>query len=262
MNTLSQPAAATLSVVIPAHNEAGNIGQLVAEVCAALRDLCPFEVICVDDASADGTLDELRELAASTPELRVLRHPNQSGQSAAVRSGIKAATADWIATLDGDGQNDPADLPKLWQEHLRASPDVKLIVGWRTQRRDSASKRIGSRIANAVRQRLLRDDTPDTGCGIKLIEREAFLNLPHFNHMHRYLPALMKGNGFRAISVPVNHRPRGAGKSHYSNLGRLSVAFADLVGVSWLLRRRAHVAVSEVFVDSSKQDAENSKGAT
>ena len=261
MRSLARPPVPTLSVVIPAHNEAGNIGQLVVEVCATLRGLYPFEILCVDDASIDGTLTELRELAEQTPELRILSHPRQSGQSAALCSGVQAAAGKWVATLDGDGQNDPADLPRLWQQHLDAPAGVKLVVGWRTRRRDSLSKRIGSRVANAVRQRLLGDDTPDTGCGIKLIEREAFLNLPHFNHMHRYLPALMKGHGFSAISVPVNHRPRGAGRSHYTNIGRLYVAFADLIGVSWLLRRRAHVAVTETALVSKPVDAIGSERA-
>lgn len=257
MRSLARPPTPILSVVIPAHNEAGNIGRLVVEVCSALRGQHPFEILCVDDASSDNTLAELRDLAVGTPELRILSHTRQSGQSAALRSGILAAVGKWIATLDGDGQNDPADLPRMWQQRLDTPADVKLVMGWRTRRRDSFSKRIGSRVANAVRQRLLGDDTPDTGCGIKLVEREAFLNLPHFNHMHRYLPALMKGNGFNTISVPVNHRPRSVGQSHYTNIGRLYVAFADLIGVSWLLRRRANVAFQEVSTRPIAIDAVN-----
>lgn len=235
-----------LSVVIPAHNEAGNIAALLDETCAALRGICSFEIICVDDASRDATLAILRAALDRLPELRVLGHARQSGQSAALRSGIKAARADWIATLDGDGQNDPADLPRLLQARTEAGPEVRLFAGWRKVRRDSWAKRIGSRIANGVRQRLLRDATPDTGCGIKLFERAAFLDLPAFNHMHRYLPALFQGIGHRTLSVPVGHRPRTSGQSNYSNLGRLKVAFADLAGVTWLLRRPCVVHAGEL----------------
>jgi dolichol-phosphate mannosyltransferase len=235
-----------LSVVIPAHNEGGNIGGLLTEVRAALRGVCSFEIICVDDGSTDHTLAVLRQMQQGMSELRVLCHSRCSGQSAALRSGVHAARADWVATLDGDGQNDPADLPRLLLARIDAGPQVKLLAGWRTVRRDSWSKRMGSRIANAVRMRLLGDATPDTGCGIKLFERASFIELPAFSHMHRYLPALFQGFGHQTISVPVAHRPRHSGRSNYSNLGRLRVAFADLFGVAWLLRRRCVVASSEL----------------
>ena len=234
-----------LSVVVPAFNEAGNVGHLVDEIAAALRGRIAFEMVFVNDGSKDGTLAELKAAQARHPELRVLEHLVQSGQSTALRTGIKAARGAWIATLDGDGQNDPADIPTLLAERAKAPADVKCFAGWRTTRRDDAGKRISSKIANAVRSRLLRDATPDTGCGLKLFEREVFLDLPYFDHMHRYLPALMQRAGWRTVSVPVNHRPRGAGASKYTNLGRLMVAFADLQGVAWLIRRSKRTAVRE-----------------
>lgn len=235
-----------LSVVVPAFNEAGNVGHLVDETAAALRGRIAFEMVFVDDHSKDATLDELRAAQVRHPELRVLSHGTQSGQSTAVRNGIKAARGAWIATMDGDGQNDPADIPKLLAERAKAPADVKCLAGWRTTRKDDAGKRISSKVANAVRSRLLRDATPDTGCGLKLFEREAFLDLPYFDHMHRYLPALFQRAGWRTVSVPVNHRPRGAGASKYTNFGRLMVAFADLQGVAWLIRRSRRTRVDEV----------------
>ncbi len=234
-----------LSVVVPAFNEEGNVGHLVDEVVAALRGRIDFEMVFVDDCSKDGTLAELKATQARHPELRVLSHERQSGQSTAVRNGIKAARGAWIATLDGDGQNDPADIPKLLAERANAASDVKCFAGWRTTRKDDAGKRFSSKVANAVRSRLLRDATPDTGCGIKLFEREVFLDLPYFDHMHRYIPALMQRAGWRTVSVPVNHRQRGAGASKYTNFGRLMVAFADLQGVAWLIRRSKRTAVRE-----------------
>ena len=234
-----------LSVVIPVHNEYGNIAPLLDEVVAALQGAIAFEVICVDDASQDSSGDLLRALSRRHPQLRVLSHASRAGQSAAIRSGVKAARAPWIATLDGDGQNDPADIPVLLAERDRAGNEVRLLGGWRVQRRDRWSKRVASRVANWVRQRLLRDATPDTGCGTKLFEREAFLDLPYFDHMHRYLPALMQRAGWRTLSVPVNHRERRSGASNYNNLGRLLVGLSDLLGVAWLIHRSRVVVVSE-----------------
>lgn len=226
-----------LSVLIPVYNERDNIGRLLDEVCRALRPLGPFQIIVVDDASGDDTHAVLAAARNDYPELLLARHPVNRGQSTAIATAARLAAADWLATLDGDGQNDPADLPRLLGERDRAGAAVKLIAGWRRQRQDSWSRRIASRIANAVRARLLGDATPDTGCGIKLFEREAFLALPRFNHMHRYLPALFQREGWSCVSVPVNHRPRSAGVSKYNNLQRLQVGLFDLVGVTWLLRR-------------------------
>ena len=231
-----------LSVVVPVFNERDNVAPLVHEIVAALRGRAPqdggdFEIVYVDDHSRDDTLEVLRQLKAEVPELRVVHHVTQSGQSTAVRNGVKAARGQWIATLDGDGQNDPADIPKLIAQRATAAADIKLFAGWRVNRQDSGSKRWASKWANAIRSRMLRDDTPDTGCGIKLFERAAFLELPYFDHMHRYLPALMQRAGWKTVSVPVNHRARSAGVSKYNNLNRALVGIADLRGVAWLIRR-------------------------
>ena len=241
-----------LSVVVPVHNEEDNVAPLVDEIVAALRGNGllrggNFEIVCIDDRSTDATLERLRALQAITPELRVIRHLSNAGQSTAVRNGVKAARAPWIATLDGDGQNDPADIPKLLAQRDAAATDVKLFAGWRVIRQDSGSKRRASKWANAIRARMLRDDTPDTGCGIKLFERDAFLDLPYFDHMHRYLPALMQRAGWKTLSVPVNHRLRTAGVSKYDNFNRALVGIRDLRGVAWLIVRSRRTAVEEVF---------------
>ena len=236
----------SLSVVIPAYNEAGNLPVLVDEVIAALRGRVDFELIVVDDHSTDDTLAVLQAAKARHPELRVLSHATQSGQSTGLRTGIRAARAPWIATLDGDGQNDPADLPKLLAARDAGPADVKLYAGWRVNRQDTGSKKWASKWANGIRSRLLRDATPDTGCGTKLFERAAFLDLPWFDHMHRYLPALMQRAGWRTVSVPVNHRPRGAGQSKYTNLGRALVGIRDLIGVAWLIKRNRLTSVREL----------------
>ena len=237
---------AELSVVVPVFNESGNVDALLDEIAAALRGRIAFEAVFVDDSSGDDTLAALRAAKARMPELRVIHHARQSGQSTAIRTGVRAARAPWIATLDGDGQNDPADIPKLLAMRDAAPAEVKLFAGWRVERKDSGSKRWASKWANAIRSRLLRDETPDTGCGIKLFEREAFLDLPYFDHMHRYLPALMQRAGWRVQSVPVNHRPRAAGVSKYNNLDRALVGIADLRGVAWLIRRSKRTASHEI----------------
>lgn len=247
---MSEPVP-ELSVVVPVHNEEGNVAPLVAEIVAALeRDprlgRGRFEIVFVDDRSRDDTLARLRQAQAGTPELRVLRHLDNAGQSAAIRTGVKAARAAWVATLDGDGQNDPADIPRLLDERDRAAPDVRLFAGWRTDRKDSGSKRRASKWANAIRARMLRDATPDTGCGLKLFERAVFLDLPGFDHMHRYLPALVQRAGWKTLSVPVSHRPRGSGVSNYGNLQRALVGIRDLFGVAWLIARNRRTAVEEV----------------
>ena len=235
-----------LSVVVPVHNERDNVVPLLSEIAAALRGRAEFEIVYVDDASKDDTLAVLAAAKAEFPELRVLRHLSQSGQSTALRTGIKAARGAWIATLDGDGQNDPADIPKLLALRAESAPAIKLFAGWRVERKDTGSKRWASKFANAIRSRLLHDATPDTGCGIKLFERAAFLDLPYFDHMHRYLPALMQRAGWQVRSVPVNHRPRGSGVSNYNNLNRALVGVADLRGVAWLIRRSKRTGVEEL----------------
>jgi dolichol-phosphate mannosyltransferase len=227
-----------LSVVIPVRNEAPNIAPLVAEIRAALDGACDYEIVYVDDGSSDDTAAVVRGLARDFSRLRLVRHRHSAGQSAAIRSGVVAARADWIATLDGDGQNDPADIARLWATAKAAAPAPPLLVaGYRRKRRDSAMKRLSSRIANGVRATLLGDDTPDTGCGLKLFRRALFLDLPFFDHCHRFLPALVKRQGGSTVSVVVNHRARARGTSNYGTLDRLFVGIADLIGVMWLMRR-------------------------
>ncbi len=232
-----------VSVVIPARNEAPNILPLVAEIEAALAGT-PHEIIFVDDGSTDETPERLREAAATAP-VRHLRHREACGQSAAVASGVRAARGAWIATLDGDGQNDPADIPRLLARAM-AAPGPVLVAGHRVNRRDTWTKRASSRIANRVRARLLRDSTPDSGCGLKVFPRALFLDFPRFDHMHRYLPALAIRAGAAVVSEPVHHRPRVRGASNYGTLDRLAVAFLDLVGVAWLQRRGRRPEVEEL----------------
>jgi dolichol-phosphate mannosyltransferase len=242
---MSESGAPALSVVVPVFNERDNIAPLVAEVVAALRGRLPFEIVYIDDCSKDDSHAVLTRLMEDVPELRVLRHGSQSGQSTAIRNGVKAARGAWIATLDGDGQNDPADIPKLIEVRDQSPAQLKLVAGWRVNRRDTGSKRWASKIANAIRSRLLRDETPDTGCGIKVFERAAFLDLPYFDHMHRYLPALFKRAGWTCVSVPVNHRERATGVSKYNNLHRAWVGLSDLRGVGWLIKRSRRTEVRE-----------------
>jgi len=230
-----------LSIVIPVRNEAGNIAPLVAEIVAALDTAgIDYEIVYVDDGSTDATTAEIARLQAANKRLRMVGHATSCGQSAAVRTGVKAASAPWIATLDGDGQNDPADIPSLWQiaKAAPASPPL-LIAGHRARRQDSWSKRRASKIANAIRRAMLHDDTPDTGCGLKLFPRALFLDLPYFDHMHRFLPALVLREGGIVRSLPVNHRPRERGASKYGVFDRLWVGIVDLFGVMWLCRRNS-----------------------
>jgi len=236
-----------LAVVVPVKNEADNILPLVAEIDAALAGRHVFEIIYVDDGSDDRTPEMLREARAKFPTLRILRHKNSCGQSAAVATGVKAARASIIATLDGDGQNDPADIPALVRRLLDEAPEARsllLVAGFRHKRRDDGIRKISSRIANRVRAGMLKDDTPDTGCGLKVFTREAFLDMPRFDHMHRFLPALMIRRGGKVVSVPVNHRPRERGVSKYGVWNRLWVGIVDLFGVMWL-QHRANLPVIE-----------------
>ena len=223
-----------LSVVVPVRNEGANIVPLIAEIEAALRAI-PHEIVYVDDGSTDATAQCLSQQRSAAP-LVVRRHRVACGQSAAILTGVRTASAPWIATIDGDGQNDPADIPALLAKAQEAGGLV-LTAGHRVARRDTRTKRIASRLANAIRARLLGDATPDTGCGLKVFRRDAFLALPHFDHMHRYLPALFIREGGRVMSVPVNHRPRLRGQSNYGTLDRLWVGIFDLAGVYWLQRR-------------------------
>jgi glycosyltransferase involved in cell wall biosynthesis len=231
-----------LSVVVAMHDEAGNAQPLVEEIAAVLAGT-RFEIIIVNDGSADATAAELEAATPRCLQLHVLHHRERAGQSMAVITGVKAARGEWIATLDGDGQNDPADIPRLLAEAQRHGSEPILIAGHRRRRRDGLAKRWASRLANAVRARLLRDATPDTGCGLKVFRRTDFLAVPHFNHMHCFLPALFLRHGGKVVSVPVNHRPRTQGRSHYGSFDRLMVGIVDLGGMLWLLNRWRQVEV-------------------
>ena len=223
-----------LSVVVPVRNEEPNIAPLITEIEAALAGI-PHEIIYVDDGSTDATAHCLAGQQKTAP-LVVRRHRTACGQSAAILTGVRTASAPWVATLDGDGQNDPADIPALFAQ-AQAAAGLVLTAGHRVTRRDTRTKRLASRLANVIRARLLGDATPDTGCGLKVFRRDAFLELPHFDHMHRYLPALFIRAGGRVVSVPVNHRARTRGQSKYGTLDRLWVGIFDLAGVYWLQRR-------------------------
>lgn len=236
-----------LSVVVPVYNEAENVGPLLDEIEAALKARCDLEIIFVDDASDDATADLLAQ-AVGQGRLRALRHHRRSGQSAAVRTGVKAATRPWVATLDGDGQNDPADIPKLIDAALQAPENDRpaLVGGLRLTRRDTWSKRLASRFANAVRQAFLRDDCADSGCGIKLFRRDAFLDLPFFGAIHRFQPALFRAHGHKTAFVAVNHRPRERGASKYTNWRRGLIGVVDLLGVYWLKKRTKLSSAAEI----------------
>jgi dolichol-phosphate mannosyltransferase len=234
-----ESASPLISVVVPVHNEGPNIRPLVAAIGAALEGV-DHEIVYVDDGSSDDSPRILGELASELPNFRRIRHARSCGQSGAVITGVKQARGAFIATLDGDGQNDPADIPAMLaaaREAEAVGPRPVLIAGHRVNRKDSGSKRWGSKIANRVRSHLLKDATPDTGCGLKLFRRQAFLELPHFDHIHRFLPALFIRAGGHVVSVPVRHHPRAYGASHYNNWQRLKVGIIDLFGVAWLQRR-------------------------
>jgi dolichol-phosphate mannosyltransferase len=233
-----------LSVVVPVKDEAENVAPLAREIAAAIAGEGPHEIIFIDDGSSDGTAKALAALKGEIPGLRVLRHPRNLGQSRGIRSGVLAARHPVIVTLDGDGQNDPADIPRLLRV-LETEPLVGLVSGVRTKRKDSASRRLASKAGNGFRNWMLRDGAADTGCGLKVFRREVFTALPYFDHIHRFLIALTLREGWQVRFVPVNHRPRTAGQSKYTNLGRLLVSGADLLGVRWLMRRHRGRAEAE-----------------
>lgn len=236
-----------VSVVVPVKNEAGNIAPLIAEIEAACTALGPFEIIYVNDGSTDETLRVLTDLAKAKPHLRVLEHAASCGQSAAVRSGARAAKAPIIVTIDGDGQNDPAYIPALVAALDAGGPRAGLAAGQRVGRKDTGFKRFQSRTANAVRGFVLKDGTRDTGCGLKAVRRDVYLALPYFDALHRFMPALVKRDGFDVALVDVKDRPRLTGVSNYGFFDRLWVGIGDLMGVAWLCRRRRRIAqVKEV----------------
>ena len=244
-----------LSILIPVRDEAENIRPLLEELRTAMAAVDGWEVLVIDDGSRDDTAARVSSLAGSGyPELRLLRHAEGCGQSAALRSGALAARGEWLGTLDGDGQNDPADLARIWRQLCAMPAAPALWIGHRVDRHDSGLRRWSSRLANAVRGGLLRDGVPDTGCGVKVLRRKDFLALPYFDHMHRFLPALVRREGLEVCSTPVSHRPRLHGRSKYGVNNRLWVSLADLLGVLWLLRRRRlPVVASAWWADDSHE---------
>lgn len=254
----------SLSVVLPVHDEARNVGPLARELGRVLAPLGNHEIIFVDDCSKDGTADAIRAVRRDLPTVRLIRHDTCRGQSTAIWSGVNAARYPRIVVLDGDMQNDPADIPRLLAARAsHAKPErLGLVIGYRHQRRDSRLRRFSSRVANRVRQRILHDDTPDTGCGLKVIDRALFLQLPYFDHMHRFMPALVRQLGYEVISVPVSHRSRLAGKSKYGIKNRLWVSLVDLAGVWWLSRRNRRCAWIEEQIPGQGSAAEGRRYGT
>jgi glycosyltransferase involved in cell wall biosynthesis len=230
-----------LSVVVPVRNEVGNVAPLLADIETACARIGAFEVVYVNDGSTDGTSAALADLKASRPWLRIVTHAQSCGQSAAVRSGVRHARAPIVATLDGDGQNDPVFLPAMVEALHKAGMEAGLVQGQRVGRKDTGFKKLQSRIANGVRGRLLKDGTRDAGCGLKCFRREAYLALPYFDALHRFMPALMVREGYRVVHVDVRDRPRLTGISNYGFFDRLWVGILDLVGVWWLIRRRRRI---------------------
>ncbi|MGB6350009.1 MAG: glycosyltransferase family 2 protein [Pseudolabrys sp.] len=230
-----------VSIVVPVRNEADNIAPLVAEIAKAVDGRWRFEVVYVDDGSNDGTGAQLKALVAQYPWLRRIRHKQSCGQSAAVRTGVAAARAPIVVTLDGDGQNDPAFIPALVHALEAGGPGIGLVAGQRVGRKASGFKKLQSRIANVVRNAVLRDGTRDTGCGLKAFRREAFLRLPYFDGLHRFLPALVRREGYTVGYIDVVDRPRAHGVSNYGMWDRLWVGILDLAGVWWLIRRKKRI---------------------
>jgi dolichol-phosphate mannosyltransferase len=252
---MAQPA---LSIVVPVRNEAGNIEPLLGEIAAACAPLGPFEVVYVDDGSSDDTALRLRQAMAQRPWLVVLRQSPSCGQSAALRSGVRRARAPLIVTIDGDGQNDPAYIPALVGALEAAGPGAGLAAGQRLGRKDTGFKRLQSRIANGVRRSVLKDGTRDTGCGLKAVRRDVYLALPYFDALHRFMPALVKREGYEVVLVDVVDRPRLTGVSNYGFLDRLFVGIQDLAGVAWLIRRRRR---RPVVVEVAGAEASHSREA-
>jgi dolichol-phosphate mannosyltransferase len=241
---LSADTPVAVSIVVPVRNEAGNIAPLIAEITAALDGRWAHEIIYVNDGSTDATADRLREEMARRPNLRMLRHEKSSGQSAAVRSGVRAARGAIVATLDGDGQNNPAFLADLISALEKGGGQVGLAAGQRVGRKDTGFKRFQSRFANKVRNAILHDGTRDTGCGLKAFRRDVFLMMPYFDGLHRFLPALMRREGYDIAYVDVIDRPRHSGVSNYGFFDRLWIGIMDLAGVWWLIRRKKPTPVA------------------
>lgn len=238
-----------ISIVVPVHNEADNILPLIREIAAAMVDAKAYEIIYVNDGSSDETQQILQQATHEFKTLRVITHARSCGQSTAVHTGVKAAKYPFIGTLDGDGQNDPADIPRLYDvlvQQQTTIPNLAMVAGWRNKRYDSAWRLFSSKVANGVRSKLLGDNTPDTGCGLKVFSREKFLELPYFDHMHRFLPALILRAGGQVISEPVSHRARSHGSSNYGTLDRLWAGITDIAGVIWLQKRAKLAEAKEI----------------
>lgn len=227
--------------MIPFYNEQDNVEVLLSEIDTVLADLFVYEIIAVDDGSSDETAHVLQRLAARVAHLRIVQLPANCGQSTALANGIHAARAPLIVTLDGDGQNPPANIPQLLQAYHARPSRPCIVVGWRQKRRDNGFRRLSSRLANGLRRRVLDDRCADTGCGLKVFERDMFLSLPRFDHMHRFFPALFRRAGGEIVNVPVAHRPRLSGQSKYGVHNRLWTGLVDLAGVYWLLRRNCPI---------------------
>jgi dolichol-phosphate mannosyltransferase len=240
----SDTAETAVSIVVPVRNEAENVAPLVAEIAAALEGRWIFEIIYVNDGSTDATAERLAAAMRSHANLRQIRHATSSGQSAAIRSGVRAGRGAIVATLDGDGQNNPAFLPELILAIEKGGERVGLAAGQRVGRKDTGFKKIQSRVANGVRNAILRDGTRDTGCGLKAFRREVFLALPYFDGLHRFLPALVRREGYEIAYVDVIDRPRHSGVSNYGFFDRLWIGIMDLAGVWWLIRRKKPTPVA------------------
>jgi dolichol-phosphate mannosyltransferase len=240
----SDIAAIAVSVVVPVRNEAENIAPVIAEIAAALDGRWNYEIIYVNDGSTDATPERLASAMKSRPNLREVRHAASAGQSAAVRSGVRAAHGAIVATLDGDGQNNPAFLPALISAIEEGGERTGLAAGQRVGRKDTGFKKIQSRIANGVRKAILHDGTRDTGCGLKAFRREVFLAMPYFDGLHRFLPALVRREGYDIAYVDVIDRPRHSGVSNYGFFDRLWIGIMDLAGVWWLIRRKKPTPVA------------------
>ncbi|WP_347987209.1 glycosyltransferase family 2 protein [Methylomonas sp. AM2-LC] len=236
-----------ISVVVPVRNEMDNVAALIVEIHQALSHLEAYEMIFIDDGSTDETRCKLESAMQSFPTLRVLRHQHSCGQSRAIHTGVQAAQYPWIVTMDGDGQNDPADIVGLMAIIEQQANQLWMVAGYRHDRHDNWWRRFSSKVANLVRQAVLHDHTPDTGCGLKLFRRDKFLCLPYFDHMHRFLPALMQMAGGQVVSVKVKHRTRKFGISNYGTLDRMFIGIVDLLGVIWLKSRHSLPTIVEVL---------------
>lgn len=246
-----EPENVSVSIVIPAQNERDNVEPLIKEIRQAMDNRHNYELIYVDDGSTDDTLAILKQVKENFPQLRILSHEKGVGQSLAVLNGVRHGVGEWLVILDADGQNDPADIPRILEELQRRhinEPDLIGLIGHRVTRRDDWVKRLSSKLANGFRDLFLRDGIPDTGCGLKALRREWYLQLPCFDHMHRYIPALVQAQGGKMQPFPVNHRPRQAGISKYGVWNRLWVGLVDVVGVWWLQRRSKKINIRE-FLD-------------